>query len=137
MLPKEDRFINTKPELLDKITGLLGGRVAEEIIFGKDHVSTGASNDFERATAIANKMITEFGMSEKIGATKFTSSGGGEVFLGRDMQNDSNHSDEIAHQIDNETQKFINYYYDRTIHILTEHKTILLSISGTYLDIES
>src|SRR5699024_6697747 len=67
MLPKEDRFINTKPELLDKITGLLGGRVAEEIIFGKDHVSTGASNDFERATAIANKMITEFGMSEKIG----------------------------------------------------------------------
>src|SRR5699024_1511181 len=58
MLPKEDRFINTKPELLDKITGLLGGRVAEEIIFGKDHVSTGASNDFERATAIANKMIT-------------------------------------------------------------------------------
>src|SRR5699024_6790785 len=58
MLYKEDRFINTKPELLDKITGLLGGRVAEEIIFGKDHVSTGASNDFERATAIANKMIT-------------------------------------------------------------------------------
>src|SRR5699024_7279289 len=79
------------------------------IIFGKDHVSTGASNDFERATAIANKMITEFGMSEKIGATQFTSSGGGEVFLGRDMQNDSNHSDAIAHQIDIETQKFINY----------------------------
>src|SRR5699024_11072642 len=81
MLPKGDRFSNTKPELLDKITGLLGGRVAEEIIFGKDHVSTGASNDFERATAIANKMITEFGMSEKIGATQFTSSGGGDVFL--------------------------------------------------------
>src|SRR5690625_5265727 len=123
MLPKEDRFINTKPELLDKITGLLGGRVAEEIIFGKDHVSTGASNDFERATAIANKMITEFGMSEKIGATQFTSSGGGEVFLGRDMQNDSNHSDAIAHQIDIETQKFINYCYDRAKQILTEHKT--------------
>src|SRR5699024_4484798 len=69
MLTIEDRFINTKLELLDLITGLLGGRVAEEIIFGKDHVSTGASNDFERATAIANKMITEFGMSEKIGAT--------------------------------------------------------------------
>src|SRR5699024_5907414 len=81
MLPKEDRFINTKPELLDKITGLLGGRVAEEIIFGKDHVSTGASNDFERATEIANKMITEFGMSEKIGAIQFTSNDGDEVLL--------------------------------------------------------
>src|SRR5699024_9262487 len=89
MLPKEDRYIVTKPELLDKITGLLGGRAAEEIIFGKDHVSTGASNDFERATAIANKMITEFGMSEKIGATQFTSSGGGGVILGRDKQNES------------------------------------------------
>src|SRR5699024_6250861 len=96
MLPKEDRFINTKPELLDKITGLLGGRVAEEIIFGKDNVSTGASNDFQRATAIANKMITEFGMSEKIGATQFTS-GGDQVFLGRDIQNDSGYSDAIAH----------------------------------------
>src|SRR5699024_1014477 len=109
MLPKEDRFINTKPELLDKITGLLGGRVAEEIIFGKDDVSTGASNDFERAAAIASEMVTVFGMSEKIGASQFTSSGGGEVFLGRDMQNESNHSDAIAHQIDIETQIFINY----------------------------
>src|SRR5690625_1768436 len=137
MLPKEDRFSNTKPEILDKITGLLGGRVAEEIIFGKDHVSTGASNDFERATAIANKMITEFGMSEKIGATQFTSSGGGEVFLGRDMQNDSNHSDAIAHQIDIETQKFINYCYDRAKQILTEHKTQLETIAGKLLEVET
>src|SRR5699024_12359381 len=80
MLPKEDRFINTKPELLDKITGLLGGRVAEESIFGKDHVSTGAYNDFERSTVIAINMITVFGMGEKIGATKFTSIFGSEVF---------------------------------------------------------
>src|SRR5690625_1697322 len=63
MLPNEDRYFMTKPELFDRITGLLGGRVAEEVIFGKDHVSTGASNDFQRATAIANKMITEYGMS--------------------------------------------------------------------------
>src|SRR5690625_3883572 len=137
MLPKEDRFINTKPELLDKITGLLGGRVAEEIIFGKDHVSTGASNDFERATAIANKMITEFSMSEKISATQFTSSGCGEVFLGRDMQNDSNHSEAIAHQIDIETQKFINYCYDRAKQILTEHKTQLETIAGKLLEVET
>src|SRR5699024_10044117 len=76
MLPKEDRYIVTKPELLDRITGLLGGRAAEEIMFGKDHVSTGASNDFQRATGIANKMITEYGMSERIGATQFNGSGG-------------------------------------------------------------
>src|SRR5699024_8342368 len=63
MLPKEDRYIVTRPELFDRITGLLGGRAAEEVMFGKDNVSTGASNDFQRATAIANKMITEYGMS--------------------------------------------------------------------------
>lgn len=63
MLPKEDRYFQTKPELLDKIVGLLGGRVAEEIIFGE--VSTGAHNDFQRATGIARRMVTEFGMSEK------------------------------------------------------------------------
>lgn len=136
MLPKEDRFINTKPELLDKITGLLGGRVAEEIIFGKDHVSTGASNDFERATAIANKMITEFGMSEKIGATQFTSNGG-EVFLGRDMQNESSYSDAIAHQIDIETQKFINFCYDRAKEILTKHKEQLITIAEKLLEVET
>jgi len=136
MLPKEDRFINTKPELLDKITGLLGGRVAEEIIFGKDNVSTGASNDFQRATAIANKMITEFGMSEKIGATQFTS-GGDQVFLGRDIQNDSGYSDAIAHQIDIETQKFINFCYDRAKQILTEHKEQLVTIANKLLEVET
>lgn len=69
MLPKEDRYFMTTPELKDKITGLLGGRVAEEIIFGE--VSTGASNDFQRATEIARRMVTEFGMSEKLGPLQF------------------------------------------------------------------
>src|SRR5699024_4220432 len=91
MLPKEDRYFMTKPELLDKITGLLGGRVAEEITFGE--VSTGAHNDFQRATAIARKMVTEYGMSEKLGPIQFTS-GNGEVFLGRDLGSDQNYSDE-------------------------------------------
>src|SRR5699024_7627402 len=84
MLPKEDRYIVTRPELFDRITGLLGGRVAEEIIFRRDQVSTAASNDIQRSTAIANKMITEYGMSEKLGPTQFTGDGG-EVFLGRDI----------------------------------------------------
>ena len=69
MLPKEDRYFMTKPELLDKITGLLGGRVAEDIVFGE--VSTGAHNDFQRATGIARKMVTEYGMSDKLGPLQF------------------------------------------------------------------
>lgn len=80
MLPREDRYFQTKPELLDKIVGLLGGRVAEEIIFGE--VSTGAHNDFQRATNIARRMVTEFGMSEKLGPLQFGQSQGGQVFLG-------------------------------------------------------
>src|SRR5690625_2444162 len=119
MLPREDRYFMTKPELLDKITGLLGGRVAEEIIFGE--VSTGAHNDFQRATSIARKMITEYGMSDKIGPLQFTN-GGGEVFLGRDIGNEQSYSDAIAHDIDQEMQNFINYCYDRAKTILTENQ---------------
>ena len=69
MLPKEDRYFMTKPELLDKIVGIIGGRVAEEIVFGE--VSTGAHNDFQRATGIARRMVTEFGMSDKLGPLQF------------------------------------------------------------------
>ncbi|MFC3040963.1 ATP-dependent zinc metalloprotease FtsH [Virgibacillus xinjiangensis] len=135
MLPREDRYFMTKPELFDKITGLLGGRVAEEIIFGE--VSTGASNDFQRATNIARKMITEYGMSDKIGPLQFTSGGGGDVFLGRDINNDQNYSDTIAHEIDQEMQNFINYCYDRAKAILTEHKDKLEIVAKTLLDVET
>src|SRR5690625_2227872 len=137
MLPKGDRYIITRPELFDRITGLLGGRVAEEIIFGKDHVSTGASNDFQRATAIANKMITEYGMSEKIGPTQFNGSGGDEVFLGRDIHNEKNYSDAIAHEIDVETQNFINTCYERAKAILTENRDKLELIAEKLLEIET
>lgn len=135
MLPREDRYFMTKPELFDKITGLLGGRVAEEIIFGE--VSTGASNDFQRATNIAHKMITEYGMSDKIGPTQFSSGGGGNVFLGRDIQNEQTYSDAIAHEIDKEMQSFINYCYERARTILTEHKDKLELIAQTLLEIET
>src|SRR5699024_7691762 len=137
MLPKEDRYIVTKPELLDRITGLLGGRAAEEIMFGKEHVSTGASNDFQRATGIANKMITEYGMSEKIGATQFNGSGGDEVFLGRDINNEKHYSDAIAHEIDTETQRIVNSCYEKAINILTENRDKLEAIAGKLLEIET
>ena len=84
MLPKEDRYFMTKPELLDKIVGLLGGRVSEEIVFGE--VSTGASNDFQRATGIARRMVTEFGMSDKLGPLQFGQQQGSQVFLGQRLQ---------------------------------------------------
>ena len=135
MLPKEDRYFMTKPELFDKITGLLGGRVAEEIIFGE--VSTGAHNDFQRATSIARKMVTEYGMSEKLGPLQFGSNSGGQVFLGRDIQNEQNYSDQIAYEIDQEVQNFIQYCYDRAKTILTENKDKLELTAKTLLDVET
>ncbi|NLI68178.1 MAG: ATP-dependent metallopeptidase FtsH/Yme1/Tma family protein [Bacilli bacterium] len=137
MLPKEDRYIVTRNELFDRITGLLGGRVAEEIVFGKDHVSTGASNDFQRATAIARSMITEYGMSEKIGPTQFNGRSSTEVFLGRDLTNEKNYSEAIARTIDEETQNFINKCYERAKKILLEHRDKLDLIAQKLLEFET
>ncbi|SDI12602.1 membrane protease FtsH catalytic subunit [Alteribacillus persepolensis] len=135
MLPKEDRYFMTKPELLDKIVGLLGGRVAEEVMFNE--VSTGAHNDFQRATDIARKMVTEYGMSEKLGPLQFGSSSGGQVFLGRDIQNEPNYSDAIAHEIDKEVQRIIKESYDKCKQILTEHKDKLELVAQTLLELET
>ncbi|OTY30518.1 MULTISPECIES: ATP-dependent zinc metalloprotease FtsH [Bacillus cereus group] len=135
MLPKEDRYFMTKPELLDKITGLLGGRVAEEIVFGE--ASTGAHNDFQRATGIARRMVTEFGMSDKLGPMQFGSSQGGQVFLGRDFHSEQNYSDAIAHEIDVEMQTIIKDCYARAKQILTEKRDKLDIIAKTLLEVET
>ncbi len=134
MLPKEDRYFMTKPELLDKITGLLGGRVAEEIVFGE--VSTGAHNDFQRATNIARRMVTEFGMSEKLGPLQFGNSQG-QVFLGRDIQSEQNYSDAIAYEIDLEIQRIIKECYEKAKRILTENRDKLELIAKTLLEVET
>ena len=134
MLPKEDRFLLTKQELLDKITGLLGGRVAEDIVFGE--VSTGAHNDFQRATNIARKMVTEYGMSEKLGPLQFGQVQS-QVFLGRDLNNEQNYSDAIAYDIDLEIQRIIKECYDRAKQILTENREKLNLIAETLLEIET
>ncbi|PLR91890.1 ATP-dependent zinc metalloprotease FtsH [Bacillus sp. T33-2] len=134
MLPKEDRYFMTKPELLDKITGLLGGRVAEEIVFGE--VSTGAHNDFQRATGIARRMVTEFGMSEKLGPLQFGQAQG-QVFLGRDIHNEQNYSDAIAYEIDLEIQRIIKECYERARKILTENRAKLDLIANTLLEVET
>ncbi|ASV67697.1 ATP-dependent zinc metalloprotease FtsH [Cytobacillus sp. FSL W7-1323] len=135
MLPREDRYFQTKPELLDKIVGLLGGRVAEEIVFGE--VSTGAHNDFQRATGIARRMVTEFGMSDKLGPLQFGQSQGGQVFLGRDFNNERNYSDAIAYEIDLEIQSMIKECYQRCKQILTENRDKLDIIAKTLLEVET
>ena len=134
MLPKEDRYFMTKPELLDKITGLLGGRVAEEIIFGD--VSTGAHNDFQRATGIARKMVTEYGMSDKLGPLQFGQAQG-QVFLGRDFHNEQNYSDAIAYDIDLEIQRFIKESYAKAKQVLTDNRDKLELIAKTLLKVET
>jgi cell division protease FtsH len=134
MLPKEDRYFMTKPELLDKITGLLGGRVAEEIVFGE--VSTGAHNDFQRATGIARRMVTEFGMSDKLGPMQFGQAQG-QVFLGRDLNNEQNYSDKIAYEIDLEIQTIIKESYARAKKLLTENRDKLDIIANTLLEVET
>ncbi|MBP0727244.1 ATP-dependent zinc metalloprotease FtsH [Bacillus sp. RG28] len=135
MLPKEDRYFMTKPELLDKITGLLGGRVAEEVVFGE--VSTGAHNDFQRATGIARKMVTEFGMSDKLGPLQFGQSQGGNVFLGRDFNNEQNYSDKIAYEIDLEIQAIIKECYAKATTIIKEQREKLNLIANTLLEVET
>ncbi|GAA3730201.1 ATP-dependent zinc metalloprotease FtsH [Salinicoccus jeotgali] len=134
MLPKEDRYFMTKPELEDKIVGLLGGRVSEEISFGE--VSTGAHNDFQRSTGIARSMVTEYGMSEKLGPLQFGDSNG-QVFLGKDMQSDPNYSDDIAYEIDQEMQRIVKTQYERCRQILTEHQEQLNLIAETLLTEET
>ncbi|MDQ0157702.1 ATP-dependent zinc metalloprotease FtsH [Robertmurraya andreesenii] len=135
MLPKEDRYFMTKPELLDKIVGLLGGRVAEEIVFGE--VSTGAHNDFQRATGLARRMVTEFGMSDKLGPLQFGQAQGGQVFLGRDLHNEQNYSDAIAYEIDLEIQRIIKECYAKAKKVLTENRDKLDIIANTLLEVET
>ena len=135
MLPKEDRYFMTKPELLDKIAGLLGGRVAEEVALGE--VSTGAHNDFQRATGIARSMVTEYGMSDKLGPLQFGQSQGGQVFLGRDFSSEQNYSESIAYEIDQEMQRIVKEQYERTREILTEKRELLNLIATTLLEVET
>ncbi len=116
--PKEDKYSVYKNELKEKISMLLGGRAAEEIIFGD--VSGGASNDIQRATDIAKKMVTQLGMSDALGLRAF-GSGHGEVFLGRDFSSSQDYSDDTAAKIDNEIHDIITEAYTRAKQILTEN----------------
>jgi cell division protease FtsH len=125
-LPQEDRYLQSKTEFEDKIAGLLGGNVAERLIFGD--TTTGASNDIEKATDLARRMVTEFGMSDKLGPLSF-----GKrdelVFLGREIGEQRNYSDEIAKQIDEEVRAIIDKAYERATDVLTTHRDRLVALA--------
>ena len=133
MLPREETFLSTKNELLETISGLLGGRVAEEIEFGE--VTTGAHNDFEKATKIARSMVTEYGMSD-LGPIQFEHQES-SVFLGRDYNKSRNFSSQVAFEIDQEQRKIINECYDKTKKIIKENKDLLDLIANTLLEYET
>jgi len=133
-LPEEDRFLVSKNELSDKITVLLGGRVSELIRFGD--VTTGASNDLERATQTARQMVTQFGMSDRLGPVVLGKKQH-EIFLGRDLSDESkNYSEEIAYAIDQEVRSIIDDCFERAKDILTVHRDTLEKITSTLLEKE-
>lgn len=133
MTPKEDRLTATKTELLERVIGLLGGRVSEEIMF-KD-ITTGAHNDFEKATKIVRSMVTEYGMSD-LGPMQLEHRTG-SVFLGRDYNNAKNFSDKVAHEIDTEMRKIMDSCYKKATEIITKNKKLLTLIAESLLEYET
>ena len=132
-LPKEDTFFNSKTEMIEEIVSLLGGRVAEQIALGD--ISTGASNDIERATNLAKAMVTKYGMSEKLGARVFGGQNN-EVFLGRDYGQTVDYSQDTAAKIDEEIHNIIDGCYKRCTEILTENKDKLEEVAKLLLEKE-
>ena len=126
-LPEHDRSYRAKKEMLEDIEVLLGGRVAEALVL--DDISTGASNDIERATETARSMVTKYGMSDKLGPIMFGSSDSNEVFLGRDFGHTRNYSEEVAALIDEEVSSIINNCYSQTRQKLTEHMDKLHAVA--------
>ncbi|MCB1850427.1 MAG: ATP-dependent metalloprotease, partial [Gammaproteobacteria bacterium] len=123
-LPEEDRYSASKERLQSQISSLFGGRIAEELVFGKERVTTGAQNDIQRATEIARGMVTKWGLSEKLGPLTYGEEEE-EVFLGRAVTQHKNVSDETAHTIDEEIRAFIEANYKRAENILKERLDIL------------
>ena len=121
-LPMEDKFLTTRSEMTDQLAMLLGGRTAEELVFHEP--TTGAANDIEKASSIARNMVTEYGMSERLGARKF-GTGQGEVFLGRDMGHERDYSEDIASAIDDEVRRYIEGAHDTAWEILVEYRDVL------------
>ncbi|HEV7848420.1 MAG TPA: ATP-dependent zinc metalloprotease FtsH [Mycetocola sp.] len=134
VLPLEDKYSVTRNELLDQLTYAMGGRVAEEMVFHDP--TTGASNDIEKATGIARKMVTEYGMSANVGAIKLGQSSG-EVFLGRDMGHQRDYSEQIAETVDAEVRALIEQAHDEAWQVLNDNREILDRLAAELLEKET
>ncbi len=135
-LPTEDRYSYSKQRLESQISSLFGGRIAEELIFGPDAVTTGASNDIQRATEMARSMVTKWGLSEKLGPLMYAEEEG-EVFLGRSVTQHKNVSDETAHIIDEEIRHFIDRNYERSERLLKENLDKLHTMAQALIKFET
>ena len=133
ILPKEDKYYGTREEMREQIIHLLGGRVAEKLTL--DDISTGASNDIQRATEIARDMVTKYGFSEKLGPVNYSSSE--EVFLGKDFTSKQAYSEETANEIDEEVKAIVEEAYDAAMTILEEHRRQLDSVAEGLLSVET
>jgi cell division protease FtsH len=132
--PTEDKYLTTRHEFLDQICSLLAGRVSEELVY--QEVTTGASNDFERATAIARAMVCEYGMSDRLGPVVLGTRHG-NPFLGRDWNEERNYSEEVAVEIDKEVRSIIDECYERSKQILTGNRSKMDEIVIVLLEKES
>lgn len=133
ILPKEDKYYATKTEMEEQIVHLLGGRVAEKLVL--NDISTGASNDLERATSIARSMVTKYGMSDNLGPINYSSED--EVFLGRDFSTKRNYSEEVASKIDKEIRNIVEDGYERAKGLLQENIDKLHLVANTLLEVET
>jgi cell division protease FtsH len=133
-LPSEDRYLHSKTEFEDKIAGMLGGHVSEELVFGD--TTTGASNDIERATGLARAMVTQYGMSEKLGPLAFGKKDE-MIFLGREISEQRNYSDEVAAKIDAEVREIIDRAYQRAKEALISHRQVLDKLADLLIEKET
>jgi len=135
-LPEEDRYSYTKQRLNSQICSLFGGRIAEETIFGLDKVTTGASNDIERATEIARNMVTKWGMSGKLGPLSY-SEDNGEVFLGKSVTQTKHVSDDTANAIDVEVRQIIEHNYARAKKVIEDNLAKLHAMAEALIKYET
>src|SRR6184192_199393 len=133
-LPREDRYLTTKTALMDQLASILGGRTAEELVFNE--VTTGAANDLEKVTHTAKQMIMRFGMSEKLGP-RVLGRNHDMPFLGREMGNEPDYSEEIAREIDDEIRRVIEEAHDLAVTVLKQHMDDLNKLSGILIERET
>ncbi|MBW4698843.1 MAG: ATP-dependent zinc metalloprotease FtsH [Aphanocapsa lilacina HA4352-LM1] len=132
--PSEEQMLITRNQLLARITGALGGRAAEEVVFGEDEVTTGASSDLQQVSNLARQMVTRFGMSE-LGLLSLT--GGGEVFLGRDLMQRSDMSEDVASMVDEQVRAIVKQCHRQAVSMLTEHRALMDRIVDVLLEKET